>query len=360
MLTTVTVLVTNAICLPLQVAAANASSTLATSSNAPDRLPAHQLLRCSLCAYRTPFVSNMSRHMHGVHGSTKPVRLPTAVAPTVQTAAAAALKTASAKRPVKPLPNLIPIQAVQAAPASTPPPPAAAETAAATNGDDGHDTSKKKNSFFDQLKLYPGTSGGASDLVCVHCGHEAKSLAELVRHNKLHQGGSRPLGTSTRCQHCRLRCKTSADLVQHLKTCPKAAAAAASVVGPDPAVGAGADVNEAGQGTSTASSVQSDSAIEAKATGAPAPSAAAAPTGSEDADDEDADGEAASLPDGSVPAADPSLVGVETAPGYGLVTNQAEYEARAAKQNIVTSAVAPRKVSNSRLSRKLRLCCTAL
>lgn len=138
--------------------------------------------------------------------------------------------------------------------------------------------------------------------------------------------------------------------MQHLKTCPKAAAATASVAGAEraePAAaadGPGVPVKGAGQGTSTATSVQSDPAIGGEANATSAPSAAA-PTGSEDADDEDADGEAASLPDGSVPAADPSLVGVETAPGYGLVTNQAEYEARAAKQNIVTSAVSPRKVS---------------
>lgn len=48
--------------------------------------------------------------------------------------------------------------------------------------------------------------------------------------------------------------------------------------------------------------------------------------------------------DDSVPSADSTLVGVETAPGYGLVTTQLEYEARAAKENVVTTVVNVKKV----------------
>ncbi|PNF33784.1 hypothetical protein B7P43_G10226, partial [Cryptotermes secundus] len=70
---------------------------------------------------------------------------------------------------------------------------------------------------------------------------ESKCLSELARHQKLHSSpgnrssdGSGTNGgsgvvlasgaelSSTRCQHCRQRCKTSADLLIHLQSCSEA------------------------------------------------------------------------------------------------------------------------------------------
>ncbi|XP_049857211.1 uncharacterized protein LOC126337007 isoform X2 [Schistocerca gregaria] len=97
---------------------------------------------------------------------------------------------------------------------------------------------KKSSSFLDQIKekllIGPGDS---SSLVCTFCNYECKCLSEFVRHEKQHNlGSNRTLcvggnsstilsGTelsSTRCQHCRQRCKTSADLVIHLQSCTEA------------------------------------------------------------------------------------------------------------------------------------------
>lgn len=299
-------------------APATPSPPTVTAGSPPGRLPLHQALRCSLCDYRTPFFADMSRHMASVHGNTKGVRVP----PTLQQAVVA-------KRPAKPLPNLIPIQATALAQPRTTPTPAAPPAPAPANGtavnggpsnaDDAADTSKKKNSFFDQLKLYPGNVEG-SELVCVHCGHEAKCVSELVRHTKLHQGTGRGIGTSTRCQHCRHRCKTSADLTVHLKACPKAAAAAAEAEAPAAEDAAKMDV---------------DPALDDEGTEAAA--------GADDAAlDRDSDDEVPAPSDDTVPRADSSLVGVETAPGYGLVTHFSDWAANAKCPRSTTFT--PRKV----------------
>jgi hypothetical protein len=101
---------------------------------------------------------------------------------------------------------------------------------------------KKNASFFDKLKEKLLVSAGEScNLVCTCCGHESKCLSELARHQKSHSSpgnrvsdGSGVNGSSgvvlascaelssTRCQHCRQRCKTSADLVIHLQSCSEA------------------------------------------------------------------------------------------------------------------------------------------
>ncbi|KAL1123931.1 hypothetical protein AAG570_001701 [Ranatra chinensis] len=98
---------------------------------------------------------------------------------------------------------------------------------------------KKHASFFDKLKEKL-TTATESNLTCKFCGHEAKCLSELMKHQKTHSGrssgasapestsvngGSSPFGqelSSTRCQHCRHRCKTSADLINHLRSCSEA------------------------------------------------------------------------------------------------------------------------------------------
>ncbi|KAK3907245.1 Zinc finger protein 252 [Frankliniella fusca] len=316
----------------------------------------------------------MSKHMSAEHTKPSP-RAVAAAAPAAQAAPGPGpgLGPPPAKRPAKPLPNLIPIgaplgqvrgatpspaPAARPGPASTPSPPAA-------NGDDAHsaETAKKKNSFFDQLRLYPGTGAG-SELVCVHCGHEAKCLSELTRHNKLHQGTSRALGTSTRCQHCRHRCKTSADLAQHVRTCAKAMAAAAaerspgsdletaetSAPAPAAAVHAAApaapEAEETG-GNLTCADMESDIAAATEANNAAV--LVAHPVNIPSfLNDEDDDPEplyhGQPMPDADIPKADVALVGVETAPGYGSVLERTEFEARAAKENVPTPPVAPKKV----------------
>ncbi|KAF4522806.1 hypothetical protein B566_EDAN017161 [Ephemera danica] len=91
---------------------------------------------------------------------------------------------------------------------------------------------KRKNtsSFFDKLKEKL-IGQEASNLVCEHCGHESKCLSEALCHQKIHKDEENEAGpsnqrsmvlvgvSSTRCQHCRHRCKTSADLLIHLQSC---------------------------------------------------------------------------------------------------------------------------------------------
>lgn len=95
---------------------------------------------------------------------------------------------------------------------------------------------KKKNaSFFDGLreKLINNT-GDAENLIC-KCDYEAKSLSDLIIHQKAcgksgDKGLLNPfanrntLMNSTRCQYCRHRCKSSVDLAAHLQTCSEAQA----------------------------------------------------------------------------------------------------------------------------------------
>lgn len=85
---------------------------------------------------------------------------------------------------------------------------------------------KKKSSFFDVLrkKLIEGNATGSEDknLIC-KCSYEAKTLSDLIIHQKLcgkHElGFGSSLLSSTRCQFCRLRFKTSQDLLSHMQKC---------------------------------------------------------------------------------------------------------------------------------------------
>ncbi|KAG5674665.1 hypothetical protein PVAND_004618 [Polypedilum vanderplanki] len=90
---------------------------------------------------------------------------------------------------------------------------------------------KKSSSFFDVLrkKLIEGNATGSEDknLVC-KCSYEAKTLSDLIIHQKLCGAGrhaelsqSPSLG-STRCQYCRVRFKKSQDLMSHMQKCPGA------------------------------------------------------------------------------------------------------------------------------------------
>lgn len=339
-------------------------------------MPHHQALRCSQCDFRTPFFAEMSRHMSGVHNSGKAVRPP----PTPVLAAAPA-----AKRVAKPLPNLIPIQATplgitRLAPPALSPSASPTPTAAHLNGQakgageaaarvssgtpvsaaaispSGEDspsaaeTTKKKNSFFDQLRLYPGSPSDPDTLVCGQCGHEAKCMSELVRHNKLHQG--RAQSTSTRCQYCRHRCKTSSGLSQHLKTCAKAVAAGVGagdgesqpmeVEGEHTVSGKGFTVHMP-EDENTRTTIDSEGTAESDMGPTEKAEASALAMASVDGEEDEADAPGPT-DDDSVPSADATLVGVETAPGYGLVTTESEYEARAAKENVVTTVVNVKKV----------------
>ncbi|CRK86570.1 CLUMA_CG000143, isoform A [Clunio marinus] len=88
---------------------------------------------------------------------------------------------------------------------------------------------KKKSSFFDVLrkKLIEGNATGNDDkdLAC-KCGYEAKTLSDLIIHQKMcnHDKAMLLAMGSTRCQYCRLRCKSSHELGLHLQKCPEAQA----------------------------------------------------------------------------------------------------------------------------------------
>ncbi|XP_052124577.1 uncharacterized protein LOC113208633 [Frankliniella occidentalis] len=286
----------------------------------------------------------MSRHMSAEH-TKRPAAMPT----TAEVAPRDQLGPPAAKRPAKPLPNLIPIQATPLGQVRAAVPVAPVDGAApAANADDAHaaDTAKKnKNSFFDQLRLYPGSApGDGSELVCVHCGHEAKCLSELTRHNKLHQGTSRALGTSTRCQHCRHRCKTSADLAQHVKACAKATAAAAMEQQAPAALSPAQQPPPADGPSGRLTCADADLGMESDIAAATEANNAAAHVAVAVNDEDDDLYVGPPLHDDAVPKADASLVGVETAPGYGSVLERGDFEAKAAKENVPTPAVAAKKV----------------
>lgn len=88
---------------------------------------------------------------------------------------------------------------------------------------------KKKSSFFDVLrkKLIEGNATGSEDknLNC-KCGYEAKTLSDLIIHQKMcnHEKATLLAMGSTRCQYCRMRCKSSQELAAHLQKCPEAQA----------------------------------------------------------------------------------------------------------------------------------------
>lgn len=86
---------------------------------------------------------------------------------------------------------------------------------------------KKKSNFFDDLrkKLIEGKATGGDDknLAC-KCGFEAKTLSDLIIHQKMcsHEKAVSLAMGSTRCQYCRLRCKSTQELAAHLQKCPEA------------------------------------------------------------------------------------------------------------------------------------------
>lgn len=85
---------------------------------------------------------------------------------------------------------------------------------------------KKKGSFFDELrkKLIGSNPTGSEDknLVC-RCGYEAKTLSDLIIHQKMcdkqEMNFASSALSSTRCQFCRVRFKTSQDLMSHMQKC---------------------------------------------------------------------------------------------------------------------------------------------
>lgn len=85
-------------------------------------------------------------------------------------------------------------------------------------------------SFFDKLKEKLMTETSCNNLTCQYCGHESKCLTELAAHQKACGRETVPSLnliqthnlSSTRCQHCRQRCKSSSDLIIHLQTCEAA------------------------------------------------------------------------------------------------------------------------------------------
>lgn len=98
-------------------------------------------------------------------------------------------------------------------------------------------SAKPKSSFFAELKE-KGIE--CANLVC-ECGHSAKCLSEAMRHKRMctKRSDKSPtaaalslimnnMGTSTRCQYCRHRCKTSADLFVHMQKCAEARSSAES------------------------------------------------------------------------------------------------------------------------------------
>lgn len=98
-------------------------------------------------------------------------------------------------------------------------------------------SAKPKSSFFAELKEKGAIE--CANLVC-ECGHSAKCLSEAMRHKRMctkrnDKNHNTPIGiiignmgTSTRCQYCRHRCKTSADLFLHMQKCAEARSSAES------------------------------------------------------------------------------------------------------------------------------------
>lgn len=99
-------------------------------------------------------------------------------------------------------------------------------------------SAKRKNTnIFNELKER-FAAGNGNNLVC-ECGHASKCLSEAIIHKKscrktLDKNQSLSpinlinVGTSTRCQYCRHRCKTSTDLYNHLQSCAEARSSAES------------------------------------------------------------------------------------------------------------------------------------
>lgn len=87
---------------------------------------------------------------------------------------------------------------------------------------------KKNTTFFDKLKEKLITNSGDTENLMCKCLYEAKSLSDLIIHQKicskaqekfLSPGNGSNAMNSTRCQFCRHRCKSNADLQQHLQQC---------------------------------------------------------------------------------------------------------------------------------------------
>lgn len=93
------------------------------------------------------------------------------------------------------------------------------------------DAKHSNASFFDKLKEKLMTGTSCNNLTCQYCGHESKCLTELAAHQKACGKETVPSlnlnqihnVSSTRCQYCRQRCKSSSDLLVHLQTCCEAA-----------------------------------------------------------------------------------------------------------------------------------------
>jgi len=200
---------------------------------------------------------------------------------------------------------------------------------------------KKGGSFFDKVK----TGAQHDNLIC-QCGHVAKCLSESIIHGKScqssavviedddaalheddaddrleideddedrqsHSALNLSVSGSTRCQHCRHRCKSSTDLLHHLAQCTEAIRCANEMYD--------SNSEESGERRSDAHSLQQQAAVQQQRVciwNKAAKEIAAAVV------HQDKSNLLNKSPGSQVASNEEnSYYGVETAPGYGEVSN---------------------------------------